>query len=271
MYEQFWGLDRKPFDNRFSQEMYFAADQFRAAELKLRYVIESRLPAVLLTGGAGVGKSTVLRLLEERLRGEVLFHPIMFPQLSSEQLLALIAARLAGKPVQARHAAADSLRQIEDTLMEGAANDAQHCLVIDECHAMPAESFETLRLLSNLSETPGMDLTLLLSGQPQIRKTLQAMPQFEDRLSARVNLSRLSPRDTSEYVRHRLAAAGAQRPIFSESAIEQLHNATMGVPGRINRLADMTLLIGYADDVSLISAEHVRNVDRGLFTMPWAA
>ena len=99
MYEQFWGLDRKPFDNRFSQEMYFAADQFRAAELKLRYVIESRLPAVLLTGGAGVGKSTVLRLLEERLRGEVLFHPIMFPQLSSEQLLALIAARLAGKPV----------------------------------------------------------------------------------------------------------------------------------------------------------------------------
>lgn len=269
MYQQFWGLDRKPFDNRFHPSVYYASTQHQAAELKLRYVLESRLRAALLTGAAGVGKTMLLELLQSQYQGELILQQVPFPQLSPEQLLACVASRLSGTPVRAADDASDSLRRIEDALGDCRASDQHICLLVDECHAMPEASLETLRLLLNIDS--GQNLTVVLSGQSRFRRTLQLMPQLEERLAVQLNLSRLSAEDTGSYVRHRLAAAGAQRPIFSEAALAELFQRTGGVPGRINRLADMALLVGFADDLPLLTPEHIGRVDQSLFATPWAA
>ena len=66
------------------------------------------------------------------------------------------------------------------------------------------------------------------------------------------------------YVNHRLSAAGASRTIFEESALDALHELSSGIPRRINRLADLALLVGYADQIATLSAEHVHSVSKEL-------
>ena len=271
MYEQFWGLNGKPFDNRYDEKMLFPSASHQSAESKLRYVLESRLPAALVTGGAGVGKTALLRCIEERYRGDIVSHQLQFPQLPPAQLLACLASRLSHHPVDTNQSIADSLRCIEEQLIQAEADNQHACVVVDECHVMPSESFETLRLLLNLAEPSGTRLTLLLAGQPNVRKALQYQPQFEERLAARINLAKFDADETAQYVSHRMQTAGATRPVFSPPALEAIYQTTLGVAGRINRLCDMALLVGFADDLAVLNEEHIRNVDQGLFTMPWAA
>ena len=271
MYKQFWNLESKPFENRVSTSLYFATASHKSSESKIRYVLESRLPAALLTGGAGVGKTTLLRVLEERYRGDIAFHQIQFPQLPPDQLLACIAARLSHSPHVSGRAPTENLRCIEEQLIQCEADNQHVCIVVDECHGLPHESFETLRLLLNLAEPLGAHLTLLLAGQPSVRKALQVQPQFEERLAVQLNLAKLDADETVAYIQHRMRAAGAIQEIFTPDAFEAIYHASQGVPGRINRLCDMALLVGFGEDCSTIDGRQIQAVDRGLFTMPWAA
>jgi general secretion pathway protein A len=271
MYEQFWGLDSKPFEHSEDPRFYFASAEHRAAELKLRYVVESRRGAAMLSGGPGVGKTLLLRVLEQQSQPQTDFLRVQFSQLPPEQLLALLASQLSGDALDASQAVAQSLRLIEEALAERGDDGRHACLVIDEAHGMPSESLETLRMLSNLHHPGQPGLTILLSGQPSLRKALQPLPQLEERLDVKLHLHPLSAEDSASYVRHRLTAAGSERPVFNLEALQQIYQLTRGVPGRINRLCDMALLVAFAEDQPMITPEMISNVDRGLFASPWAA
>jgi general secretion pathway protein A len=69
------------------------------------------------------------------------------------------------------------------------------------------------------------------------------------------------------YVSHRLAAAGAVRPIFDNGALEALHEASLGIPRRINHLADMALLVGFADELPSIGRAQIEAVQQELSLM----
>jgi general secretion pathway protein A len=86
------------------------------------------------------------------------------------------------------------------------------------------------------------------------------MPQLTDRLAARCLLKPLSQEETLSYVNHRLNAARASRPIFDTPALEALHELSHGNPRRINRLADLALLVGFADELPAIGRSQVEAV-----------
>jgi general secretion pathway protein A len=92
------------------------------------------------------------------------------------------------------------------------------------------------------------------------------VPQ-EDGLAASACCGPFSERETAEYVAHRLKVAGADQAIFETDALEALHRLTHGVPRRINRLGDLALLIGYAEQRPTISAEHLEAVSQELVTV----
>ncbi len=97
MYESFWQLQSKPFENTADPQHYFPAETHQGALLKLRYVIENRRGAALLTGGSGLGKSlltqTLLRQLDQSFTPRV---QVVFPQMPPNQLLAYLAESLSG-------------------------------------------------------------------------------------------------------------------------------------------------------------------------------
>jgi general secretion pathway protein A len=100
------------------------------------------------------------------------------------------------------------------------------------------------------------------------------MPALEQRLAAKCLLPALSAEETASYITHRLQAAGRTSELFDAGAAEAVHALTHGAPRRINRLCDLALVVGYAEDRQSISAEQIEAVAEeitGNGSMPQAA
>jgi general secretion pathway protein A len=270
MYRSYWQLQRRPFDDFASADFYYPGESHQGAMLKLRYAIENRQAGALLAGASGVGKtqliSTLLARLPEHLAPRV---HLVFPQMPPDQLLAYIAAELgesdAAAPVTTIQ---ESARRIEKILQENARRGRHAVVVVDEAQLLvDSGALETMRLLLNFETTNGAGLTLLLVGQPGILPSLDRLPALEERLGVKCLMRPFTPAETAGYVTHRLQVAGAEANIFTVDAIESLHALSSGIPRRINRLADLALLIGFAEERDEIAAAQVESVSEELVTV----
>ncbi|MCU0960178.1 MAG: AAA family ATPase [Pirellulaceae bacterium] len=263
MYEAYWQLETKPFDGTTDTRFYFPAETHQGALLKLRYAIENRRGAALLTGGSGLGKSLVVQTLLRQL-GDCFAPrvPVVFPQMPADQLLAYLAESLAGDaPNGPTPTIAQSVRRLERVLSDNAQAGRHAVLVIDEAQDLVDQNtLETIRLLLNIEHGGVPALTVLLVGQPSLLPVLDRLPELDERLAVKCLLRRLNLEETISYVMHRLQAAGATRAIFDASALEALHHCSAGIPRRINRLGDLGLLIGFAEERASIGREQIEAV-----------
>ncbi len=267
MYESYWQLERRPFENWCDPEFYFPAETHQAALLKLRYAVENRRGAALLAGPSGSGKTMLAEMLRDLLAAE--FSPIVhlvFPQMSADELLAYLGVRLGGTPLGAETPGVhESVRRIEGLLEENVGQGKHAVVVIDEAHLVQDNrTWEALRLLLNFQWSGQPGLTLVLAGQPGVLPTLDRLPHLEERLAVKCLLRPLSATETRDYVTHRLKTAGTPRDIFEPDALDALDRLAHGVPRRINRLCDLALLIGYAEELRSLTAEHLDSVSHEL-------
>lgn len=265
MYTAYWKLNARPFDNDDGRQFYYPSPGHQVAILKLRYALEHPSGAALLAGLAGVGKSLVARTLLQDLPES--FGPLVsvnFPQMSPAELLAFIAEELTGSSLEG--ASVDrSIHAIQRMLDKNVQEGRRAVLVIEEAHLLRDTAvMETLRLLLNF----GPAWTLLLVAQPSLLPALERMPELEERMGVQCLLRPLSSDETVSYISHRLAAAGAADvdAIFAPAALEVMHQLSGGVPRRINRLGDLALLIGYAEEQRHVTADHVAAVAEELLT-----
>jgi general secretion pathway protein A len=263
MYETYWQLKQRPFENGADPRFYYPGESHQAALLKLRYAIENHRGGALLAGPSGVGK-TLLTTMLSGILGEA-FAPmvhLVFPQMSTAELLAYLADELEGaEPTAETPGVQVSIRRIQNLLAANNKQTRHAVVVIDEAHLVQSvHTFEALRLLLNF-ETNGVPaLTLLLVGEPGILPMLDRMPQWEERLAVKCLLRPFSEAETAAYVEHRLRAAGAVRRIFDPDAMPTIYALTHGIARRINRLCDLTLLIGFAEERQTLGAQQFEAV-----------
>jgi general secretion pathway protein A len=270
MYESYWQLKRKPFECGADVSAYYPGECHQAALLKLRYAIESRLGGALLTGASGSGKTLLVRMLAERMPPEYTpFVHLVFPQMPTAELLAYLAAELRAPESTTRGQTIDgTVRRIQQLLAENAAAGRHAVIAIDEAHLLEGgRTFEALRLLLNFETAARPGLTLLLVGQPALLPMLERMPQLDERLGVKCLLRPLTVEETMSYVQHRLAVAGAQRSVFAPMALETVHRLTHGLPRRINRLCDLALLIGYAEEQKILGEAQIEAVMQELVSV----
>jgi type II secretory pathway predicted ATPase ExeA len=273
MYESYWRFQSKPFTAAVDTRAYYPSETHQGALLKLRYAVENRRGAALLVGPSGSGKTLLVRLLADQLGEE--FHPLahlVFPQMPAADLLAFLAAELgAGSAEHSEGRVASietSVRRIQHRLTENAQQGKHAVVAIDEAHLLDgSRAFEAIRLLLNFETAAGPALTLLLIGQTTLVPMLARMPQLEERLAVKCMLRPLAVEETMAYVQHRLAVAGSDRTIFEPSATEALHHLSCGIPRQINRLCDLALLIGFAEEQSSIGAEQIEAVSQELVSV----
>jgi general secretion pathway protein A len=248
---------------------YYPAEAHQSALLKLRYTIENRRAAALLVGPSGCGKTLLVRVLAEQLADELrpVVH-VVFPQMPPADLLAYLAAELDTEAAGARTEQAtidSSVRRIQRRLVENANQGRHAVLIIDEGHLLDGgRALEPLRLLLNFETDTGPALTMLLVGQSGLAPMLARNPQFDERLAVKCLLKPLVIEETMAYVQHRLAVAGAERTIFEPAATERLHELSQGIPRQINRLCDLALLVGFAEEHSSIGPEQIDAVSQDL-------
>ncbi|MBS0209499.1 MAG: AAA family ATPase [Planctomycetes bacterium] len=257
MYTSYWQLDRKPFESGADTTAYYPSQSHQASLLKLRYSIENRSGGALLAGPSGIGKTLLVRLLAERL-GEA-FRPVVhvfYPAMSSAELLAYLAVQLGDRSTaQASMTLDESVATIGRALEQNVAAGRHALVVVDEAQSLAGrQALETLRLLMNFNVAGQPALSLLLVGQPALLPMVDRVPELEERLSVKCLMRPFTVEETMSYVQHRLALAGAKHAIFSTGALETVHQLSEGLPRRINRLCDLALLIGYANEQKSIDA-----------------
>ena len=269
MYENYWDLETNPFESQADSRFFFHSDTHQAALLKLRYLVEQNKGAGLLVGGSGSGKTFLTSLLTEQL-SEV-FRPLIhlvFPQMSSPELLAYLAVELGAQEstVSSEAGGLDrTLRHIQQQLAHFAQREQHPVIVVDEAHLIEdPRAFQSLRLLLNFSQHNGTAFTLILAGQRELLSRVHRLPQLEERIGVQCVLRPLSQDETHHYVEHRLQAAGATRPIFEAASLDTVFELSGGIPRKINRLCDLALLVGYADNSRLISPSQVEAVSEEL-------
>ncbi len=266
MYEAYWKLNSRPFDQAFAKESYYPSDSHQAALLKLRYSIEHRRAAALVTGISGVGKSMVLsRLAEQSIESVGPWITLNYTCLSASEMLKYLAQSVSPTDASGITGSADALRVLEHFLIKNCEAKQHAVVVVDEAHLLqPTEHLETLRQLMNLAarhSTGESAWTFVLSGMPSVVSNVQRNGAFADRISVQCVIPQFTQHDTSAYVAHRLRAAGSERPsIFQSDAIDLIHNVSQGIPRKINTLCDLALMVGYAQERENIQASLIESI-----------
>lgn len=267
MYESFWQLDTRPFESGCDPTYFFPAEIHQAALLKLRYAIENHRGGAMLAGPSGIGKTLLTQILRTTLNESIspIVH-LVFPRMDTTELLAYLADEFQDAPLsQGTPGTHESLRRMKGILAKNTELGRHAVVVVDEAHLVDDPAIlEALRMLLNFEFNGRPALTLLLVGQTSLLTSLERTPQLEERLDVKCLLRPLGRTETAAYVEHRMRAAGAGKAVFSSEALETLHELSGGVPRRINRLCDLALLIGYAEELDVVTPAHLHSVQREL-------
>jgi MSHA biogenesis protein MshM len=263
MYLSHYGLNEPPFRITPHTEFFFSGANRGATLEALLYAISHDEGIVKVTGEVGSGKTMLCRVLVERLPKQVETIYLANPSLSRDEILHVIAADL---QVESRgERVTILLRALQEKLIKLYAAGRRVVVLIDEAHAMPLETLEEIRLLSNLESNRHKLLQIVLFGQPELDDHLAApnMRQLRERITHSFRLEPLVRADIDSYVDFRMRAAGYRGPtVFDPQAMRLIARASEGLTRRINILADKALLAAFADGTHQVSAHHAHRAIR---------
>lgn len=249
MYLEHFGLTEPPFRITPHTDFFFSGGNRGATLDALVYAITHDQGIVKISGEVGSGKTMLCRVLMERLPENVTFIYLANPSLSREDILYAIADELhLDVPENAR--AALVLKALQEHLIRSYSEGRQVVVLVDEAHAMPVETLEEIRLLSNLESNHSKLLQLVLFGQPELNDVLARpdMRQLKERITHNFMLEPLIHADVAQYIEFRMRAAGYKGPsLFSTPAIKLIARISLGLTRRINILADKALLAAFAE------------------------
>src|SRR5512134_784642 len=259
MYLSHFGLNEPPFRITPHTEFFFSGANRGATLEALLYAITHDEGIIKVTGEVGSGKTMLCRVLVERLPKHVETIYLGNPSLSRDEILHVIAADL---QVDSRgERVTILLRSLQEKLIKLYAAGRRVVVLIDEAHAMPMETLEEIRLLSNLESNRHKLLQIVLFGQPELDQHLGLpnMRQLKERITHSFKLEPLVRSDVESYVDFRMRAAGYRGPsVFAAPAMKLISQSSQGLTRRINILADKSLLAAFADWTHQVTAKHAR-------------
>ena len=259
MYLEHFGLREAPFRITPHTDFFFDGAERGATLEALAYALLNEEGIVKVGGEVGSGKTMLCRVLMERLPPEAETVYLADPSLSRDEILHTIGEELELELAEGRFTVA--LRELQEQLIRLYAAGRRVVILIDEAHAMPRETLEQVRLLSNLETNRHKLLQIVLFGQPELDDTLGApsMRQLKDRITHSFRMRPLDAQEVGRYLTFRMRAAGYRGPdVFTPRAVALIARASGGLTRRVNILADKSLLAAFSEDTHAVETRQVR-------------
>ena len=260
MYLEFFNLRELPFTITPDTSFFMSRAGHQDALNVLLVALRSGEGFVKVTGEVGTGKTLLCRTLIKRLGPEYVTAYIPNPYLKPMTLFLSIADEL-GIPYDSQLGHHAFLKRLCQSLLDFHRQGKRVVICLDETQAMPVETLETLRLLTNLETEKSKLLQVVLFGQPELDEVLKnpSIRQLRQRITFTHQLLPLNRVAMDQYVRHRLAIAGYSGPeMFSRGAMDQLYSASGGIPRLINILANKALMAAWGRGERQIAHSHLR-------------
>ncbi len=259
MYLKHFGLAEFPFGLTPDTSFFFASNVYQEALNTLLVAVAGGEGFIKLTGEVGTGKTLLCRkfmaALDKRFYTAYLPNPLLEPR---TLLLALAEElKIDVPPDVDQHYL---LRSINHRLLDITRGGQRVVLCIDEAQAIPIETLEALRLLTNLETEKRKLLQIVLFGQPEldVRLADPTIRQLRQRISFHYEMRSLAREDIAYYLAHRLHVAGyAGGPLFRKPALTALHAASGGVPRLVNMLGHKCLMAVYGEGGHQVKLRHV--------------
>ncbi|MBW8899255.1 MAG: AAA family ATPase [Massilia sp.] len=259
MYSAHFGLRELPFGITPDTSFFFGSPHSQEALNTLLVAARTGEGFIKITGEVGTGKTLLCRKFMATLGPEFVTAYIPNPYLEPRTLMLALADELeVGYDKDAdQH---QVLKAITHRLLALASDGKRVLLCLDEAQAMPVETLEALRLLTNLETEKRKLLQIVLFGQPELNRKLelQSIRQLAQRITFHYHLGPLTRDDLDYYVAHRLRVAGYDGArLFSRGAVARLYAASGGVPRLVNILAHKALMLCYGQGRQQVERTHV--------------
>jgi len=260
MYLRYFGLHRLPFEAVSNATAYVDLPEHRDALNTILFGLRSGEGFVKVVGEVGTGKTALCRNLLACLDDEFVAVYIPNPSLTPRDLLLTISDEL-GVPLPPTGGMHTINKYLREIMLDIARGGNRIAIFVDEAQAMPVETLEELRLLSNLESNRGKLAQVVLFGQPELDEKLErySLRQLQQRIGWCAYLSPLDRDACREYIRKRLVMAGGTRceNLFTPAAIERIHRGSGGIPRLINALCHKSLMATLAEREYQVGRRHV--------------
>lgn len=246
-YYRVLGLEREPFSTSPDPAFFYQSEQHRAILANLLIECRLRRGLSVVIGDIGTGKTTLGRKLIQMLnaRDGFLFHMILDPTYPSEDLFFTALIRTLSIEVPMPSPTLVDYRDLLERFLfhQGIEEGHTVVLIIDEAHKLNTRSLEALRILLNYETNDAKLLQLVLLGQMELLPLVMGLPNLMDRISLRCTLEPLDPTQVRQMIQFRLREAGYRSPLplFTDEAIEAIHEYAEGYPRRVAMLCHRAL------------------------------
>ncbi|HRW59322.1 MAG TPA: AAA family ATPase [Defluviicoccus sp.] len=275
-----FGLTRDPFADADlaaagERRLFAAAAAERAQEALQQAISESplllgrggpRTRIVLLVGAAGVGKTTLIATVQERLQQTGWLVATWNAEDAEQQpyvsALNLLETAFAATPVSV-HLAAEHLAVAGISVVRPHVGSLERptALIVDDADALIEPTIEDLiQVKAERALTGERCFCVVLVGTPSLVERCREMDAVAARTASGdeirlVRLHGLSEEEIEPYLTHRLAAAGGvATSLFTPDAVTRIFAYSRGLPAVINRLGQAALALAEARGHHVVEA-----------------
>ncbi|HPB45929.1 MAG TPA: AAA family ATPase [Microthrixaceae bacterium] len=253
-----WGFTRMPFNKDLAPSMLATTTTHAEAVARISWCVTEDALGVI-TGEVGAGKTVAARAALGTL--DTSRHTIIYignPAIGARGIYTTIITTLGGTP---RFHKAALIPQAQDALAtERDERGKKVVVVLDEAHLLSTDQLEELRLLLNADMDSRSPFACLLIGQPTLRRLIKLgmFAALDQRIALRYAMAGMNAHETSTYIAHHLNLAGRSDTLFSDDAIELIHQVARGLPRAVNNLAVQALIAAYATGRNIVDESSTR-------------
>jgi MSHA biogenesis protein MshM len=259
-YLSHFGLREAPFGITPDTSFFYDCASIQEALNTLVVAVANGEGFIKITGEVGTGKTLLCRKFLATLDDNWVTAYVPNPNLKPRSLMLAFAEEL-GVKLQSDLDEHLLVKELYRALLDFARKRKRVVVCLDETQAMPLETLETLRLLTNLETEKRKLLQVVMFGQPELdaRLSQDSVRQLRQRITFQHSMRALTRDESGQYIGHRLAVAGYKgEPLFTRQAVSEIHRASGGVPRLINVIANKALMLAFGEGKQRVTWGHAR-------------